>query len=563
MKKQKVEKRKHTIIRPSRGWYVIPEWLEKTVDEFPDNEAVKIKRNKSWFTLTYYQLYKKVLAAAYLLRKEGIGKGDSVGILGENSPEWIISFFATSYSGASVVPIDSRLEPSEYRHIIREAGLRGIFASDRFIPEIKELSLEKSFRIYPFSSLLDLEEARVPFPDINLEDEAILMFSSGTTGVSKGIVLVQRNIAANLDAFYQTFEFIPGDIFFLILPLHHSFPITTSLLAPVSVGATIAIARSFKPNELREDLLEVQPHEMMVVPLILEKLIRGVLQKVEKSPLPTRVLFKSMKLSSKIIGGKVSFKTLRKKMGFGRMKYLVSGGAALPGWISEILEEMGFPILQGYGLAETAPVVSVNPPCCPRNKSVGWPLPYVEVRIFDPDEEGIGEIGVRGPNVMKGYYKDAERNKKVFTEDRFFLTGDMGYIDDDGYIYISGRKKFVIVTKGGKNIYPEEVEEALLRSDFVKEVLVISTNNPTTGAEELQAIVYPDFDLVYETLEKQGKQVSEDKIYELIGSEIKKYSQDLADYKRVRSFVIRDEEFPKTTSQKIKRHLFYGEAKRV
>lgn len=556
-------KGKHKIIRPSRGWYIIPEWLVRTVEQFPQITAVKIKRNGDWFTLSYKELFQKVQSLAALLLRDGIGKGDRVGIIGKNSPEWIIAFFAISFAGAAIVPIDSRLEASEYRHIIKEAELKGIFASDKFLPELKELSLEKGFKIYPFSMVLSVEEGRVSFPDITLEDEAILMFSSGTTGVSKGIVLVHRNFAANLEAFYQTFNFLPEDVFFLILPLHHSFPITTSLLAPISVGATIAIARSFKPNELREDLLETQPHEMMVVPLILEKLIRGVLQKVEKSPVPIKLLFKSMKLSAKLIGGNLPFKSLRKKMGFGRLKYLISGGAALPGWISEVMEEMGFPILQGYGLAETAPVVSVNPPCCPKNRSAGWPLPYVEVRIFNPDEEGIGEIGVRGPNVMKGYYNAPEKNREVFTEDRFFLTGDLGYIDEEGYIYISGRKKFVIVTKGGKNIYPEEIEEALLRSDYIKEVLVLSGQNPNTGAEELHAIIYPDFELIYETFEKRGISVQEEKIYELIGEEIKKFSKDLADYKRVRSFSIRDEEFPKTTSQKIKRHLFYGEVRRV
>jgi len=251
------------------------------------------------------------------------------------------------------------------------------------------------------------------------------------------------------------------------------------------------------------------------------------------------------------------FKRIRDELGMGNLRYLVSGGAALPRWVSRALEEMGFPILQGYGLSEASPVCTLNPPTRPKNDSIGLPIPYVDVKIVDPNEEGVGELAFRGPNIMVGYYKNEEATREVLTEDGWLLTGDMGYIDDEGYIYITGRKKAVIVTPGGKNVYPEEVETALLRSPYIEEVLVLRGYNPETGAEEVQAIVYPNFEAVDEFFASKGvKNPKEEDIYALIDKEIEKWSEDLAEYKRVKRFTIREEEFPKTTTRKIKRYLF-------
>ncbi len=545
------------------GWYIIPEYFERTVEAFPQNVALKAIRDGKWMEITYADMHRLVHATASYLKEKGAGKGWNIGILAENSPEWIIAFFAISYTGATAVPIDSRLSPAEYRHIIKEADINLLFTSPRYREELEELSssMKRKLELILLPAIHSLPERKAPFPDVNLEDEAVLMFSSGTTGVSKGIVLLHRNFAANLDAFYQTFDFRDGEAFYLLLPLHHSFPITTSMLAPISVGATIVVARSFRPNEIREEMVQTQPHHMMIVPLFLEKMVRSIEKKVESLPPVKRTFFLALKGASKVVGSRKAFAKVREQMGFGRMRHLVSGGAALPSWVAEALEGMGFPILQGYGLAETAPVVSVNPLSAPRNRSVGFPLPYVEVKIVDPGEDGVGEIAVRGPNVMKGYFKDPERTREVFTSDRFFLTGDMGYFDSDGYLYVSGRKKYVIVTRGGKNIYPEEIENALLRSEFIQEVLVLAGRHPETGADELHALVYPNFDALYEYFEKKGIEVNEKNIYNFIGEQIKKYSQDLADYKRVKRFAIRQEEFPKTTSQKVKRYLFQEEFK--
>jgi long-chain acyl-CoA synthetase len=249
------------------------------------------------------------------------------------------------------------------------------------------------------------------------------------------------------------------------------------------------------------------------------------------------------------------FQRVRADMGLGALRYLISGGAALPRTLSREYEKLGFPILQGYGLTETAPVLSVNLPWKCRNASTGLPLPGIEVKIVDPNPEGIGEIAVKGSNVMIGYYKNEEATSQILREG-WLHTGDLGKIDREGFLYVTGRKKSLIVTKGGKNISPEEIEEELLKSPFVKETLVLARIHPRTKNEEVHAIIYPDFDQMDEVALGKGVPLDEKGIRELVEPYVEKVNAVLSEYKRIRSFSIREEEFPKTTTQKIKRYLF-------
>ncbi len=562
-------------VRPPIGWMTIPEYIERSCEKHAEIVAMQIRRGKDWYRVTYEQLLDRIKRVAAFLKDFGIRKGDRVSVLGENRPEWGICYLAIQWIGGIVVPLDARLKAPEYRHIMNDAEVRLLFVSKSRLSEIEEISnkvesLEKIVTMDPVNGYESLDDILakykegVPRERLSLEDWAVILYTSGTTGTSKGVVLSHKNIASNIDAIYQIIELRPGEVSFSFLPLHHVFEATAGFLFTLVNGVTITFARSLKPNEMREDMQAVRPHLMTTVPLLLEKFLIRIRNEVNKS-IVKKGLMGGLKIVSKglspILGKQkvpnIVFKSLLKKLGLDRARYIVSGGAALPRWVSKGLEELGFPIIQGYGLSETSPVLTVNPPCCPRNESVGLPIPYVEIKIMDPNEEGVGEIAARGPNVMVGYYKNPEATAEVITEDGWFLTGDMGYLDKDGFLYITGRKKSVIVTPGGKNIYPEEVENVLLQSPYIEEVLVLRGANPETGAEEVQAIVYPNFEALDEYFKSQGiEHPTEKQVYEKIREEIETYSRQLAEYKRPRRFTLRDEEFPKTTTRKIKRYLF-------
>jgi long-chain acyl-CoA synthetase len=305
---------------------------------------------------------------------------------------------------------------------------------------------------------------------------------------------------------------------------------------------------------------------MLAVPLLLEKMLLGIQKRVNESPAPVRALMISLRGAAglfngicKGFGNRFLWRGLRKRMGFGKLRFFVSGGAALSPSVQKGLESFGFTVLQGYGLSETSPVLALNPPQRTRLGSAGLPIPDVDLRIMDPDSHGIGEIAVKGPNVMPGYYKNDPETRNVFTDDRFFLTGDMGYQDDEGFLFITGRKKTTIVTKGGKNIFPEEIESLMLESPYIEEILVTAGRHPRTGEEEVQAIIYPNREMAERYLSQKtfgSSEQREDAVRSLLRKEIDERSQKLAPYKRIVHFNMRDEEFPKTATHKIKRYLF-------
>jgi len=568
---------RYPIVRSGIGWMTIPEMLERSAYLYHDNVAMMIKRGGVWDKVTYGELLDKVKRLAKYLKEEiGLKKSDKAAVIGENRPEWGISYLAYQWIGVTVVPVDARLKKPEIKHILKDSESRIIIASSRFLEDLIEIkdelkSLERlismdenDFNIVNLNQILEKYREGIPKEKVLLDDLAVILYTSGTTGSSKGVMLSHKNLMSNVDALHQCIIFGPGDVFYSILPIHHVFEGTAGFLTPLSGGATVAYARSLKSKIMRDEMQEVKPSVMLVVPLLLEKIVQGIQREISKANPIVKGIFGLMKGSSRaldtVLKGKASrtmFKRIRDELGMGNLRYLVSGGAALPQWVSKALEEMGFPILQGYGLSEASPVCTLNPPSRPKNASIGLPIPYVDVKIVNPNEEGVGELAFRGPNIMVGYYRNEEATKEVLTEDGWLLTGDLGYIDDEGYIYITGRKKAVIVTPGGKNVYPEEVETALLRSPYIEEVLVLRGYNPETGAEEVQAIVYPNFEAIDEFFTSKGiKNPREEDVYALIDKEIEKWSEDLAEYKRVKRFSIREEEFPKTTTRKIKRYLF-------
>jgi len=547
---------KHRILRQPKGYKTITEMFESSAKEYSNRVMSKIKRGGVWREYTFGEVLGYVRKIAEYLKEMGIRRGDFVALVSENRPEWGWGYLAIQWAGGTVIPLDARLSEVERRFLMDFAGVKGVICSRDYLNE-----MEKNKKELKFDFILSMEDLEGIFEryrgidrvEIDEEDLAEILFTSGTTGSPKGVMLTHKNLMSDLEALYQIIDVNENDVFFSILPLHHVYECTGGFLAPIYTGASVAYASSLRPNVMLEEMREVRPTVWLAVPLILEKIYQKILKTLEEQRGFKKILINLMRTLAK---DRLS-KRIKASLGLDRVRYVVSGGAALPEWVSKGLEDLGFPILQGYGLSETSPILTLNPPHAPRNKSVGLPIPGVEIRLFEVNEKGEGEIAARGAVVMKGYYKNEKATREVFY-DGWFLTGDIGYFDEDGYLYITGRKKAVIVTKGGKNIYPEEIENKLTESPYIEEVLVFGAINPETGEEEVQALIYPNLDEVRNLAHRMKAIPDDDFIYELISKEIERLSRDLAPYKRIKRFALRYEEFPKTTTRKIKRHLFEG-----
>ena len=547
---------KHRILRQPKGYKTITEMFESSAKEYSNRVMSKIKRGGVWREYTFGEVLGYVRKIAEYLKEMGIRRGDFVALVSENRPEWGWGYLAIQWAGGTVIPLDARLSEVERRFLMDFAGVKGVICSRDYLNE-----MEKNKKELKFDFILSMEDLEGIFEryrgidrvEIDEEDLAEILFTSGTTGSPKGVMLTHKNLMSDLEALYQIIDVNENDVFFSILPLHHVYECTGGFLAPIYTGASVAYASSLRPNVMLEEMREVRPTVWLAVPLTLEKIYQQILKTLEEQRGFKKILINLMRTLAK---DRLS-KRIKASLGLDRVRYVVSGGAALPEWVSKGLEDLGFPILQGYGLSETSPILTLNPPHAPRNKSVGLPIPGVEIRLFEVNEKGEGEIAARGAVVMKGYYKNEKATREVFY-DGWFLTGDIGYFDEDGYLYITGRKKAVIVTKGGKNIYPEEIENKLTESPYIEEVLVFGAINPETGEEEVQALIYPNLDEVRNLAHRMKAIPDDDFIYELISKEIERLSRDLAPYKRIKRFALRYEEFPKTTTRKIKRHLFEG-----
>jgi long-chain acyl-CoA synthetase len=542
------------IIKEPEELLPIPHSILKTVKSYPENTALQLLKPEGeiqkW---TYEELLSLTISLAREIKSKNIEKGDRVAIYGQYNPEWVVTYLAIQFTGAIGVPLDNRLTHREVSHFLNNSGAKILFASEDLLTS--EIEISVPIKIPEPTSKID----DFVLPELVLDDPSLILYTSGTTGSPKGVVLTHRNLSSNVEMMRQVIEFNPTDVFYTLLPLNHIFSQTVNILAPFFIGARTTLARSLKSKEVKEDCLKTKPTIFPVVPLILEKFIKGIEREIGKLPPTKKALFGTLNgigtLLHKIKKGSGAFlySTLRKKLGLENLKILISGSAALPVWVSKKFEQWGFPILQGYGLTETSPVVSVNPPNAPKNESIGLPLLGLEVKILLPGEKGIGEIAVKGDSIFKGFWKNEEATAEVFEGD-WFKTGDMGFIDPDGYLYITGRKKSVIVTKGGKNIYPEELETYLSESPLIEEVLVLYQTNPTTQSKELVATIYPNYEELDVYCER--RKIKERDPHKILTEVIKKLNENLTDFKRIRRVKIRDEEFPKTTTRKIKRYLF-------
>jgi len=570
----------NSSVRPGLGVFTIKQIVERAGEIAGDKPALRMRRQEDRFwEISYRQAVQLIKELATGLYELGMTKGHQVGIIGENRPEWALAFFAVTAGGGVAVPLDANLKELEWSNILQSCKVDIIIASPRYVPQMKSVvskirrpitvvSMEMGGDI-SFQQLGDAGRERLANGDrtyermpVELDDLAELIFTSGTTGNAKGVMLTHRNLGSNVNSVYQVLPYTPEDVFLSLLPLHHTFESTAGLLVPFYNHCTINYARSFKSKEIIEDIQDAGVTMMCGVPLVYEKMAGSILRAIDEAPLPKRLMVKILMALTKSIdaifksrSGIALFRSLRHKAGLGKICMFISGAAPMPDNVAGLFRTLGFPLLVGYGLTETSPIVSVNPIDKPKPATSGLVVPDFEVQVHSPDENGVGEVWLKGPSVMPGYYRNEKETRKVLTDDGWLRTGDSGYFDKDGYIYICGRIKNLIVTPAGKNVYPEEIESLLSSSPYILEALVKTMTNKKTGKEEIGAVVVPDMEYFREEW-GEGALLRREEIVGLVTGEVRRMCDRLAEYKRVKAVVIQWEEFSKTSTRKIKRYLY-------
>lgn len=519
----------------------------------------------------YEQVKQDVDALGTRLLDLGL-KGKKIAVIGENSYKWVVSYLGTVNGTGVIVPLDKELPPGEIANLIKRAGVDAIIYSEKLKKTVDEALGETEgirYRInmdlaqhqdgeFSFAQLLNegrglLEKGDRSFLDAPIDREALctLLFTSGTTGLAKGVMLSHKNISANVYNMSKYVKIRQPGVGLSVLPMHHSYEMTCHIFTGLYQGMCVAICEGLR--YIQKNLKESRATVMLGVPLVFESMHKKVWKQAEasgKAETMRRMVKLSRKLKlynkPKVVRG--IFSQLHHSIG-GHMALFIAGGAAINPEVIRDYEAMGIPMIQGYGMTENAPIIAVNRDQYSKADSVGKPMPGTEVRIVNPDKDGIGEIICRGPSVMIGYYDDPEATAEVL-KNGWLYTGDYGRLDKEGFLYVCGRKKNVIVTKNGKNIFPEEVEYYLLQSKYIEETIVYGTVDKRDGDTVVRAEIFPDFEAIREDL----GEVSEESVHDFLKTVIESANEQMPAYKRVKRFTVRNEEFEKTTTRKIKRY---------
>ncbi len=544
--------------------------LKRSVSLYGENDVLSKVTQEP---MNYIELNEKVQEMIILLQNNGITKGDKVVLLSENMPNWAVAYFAVTYFGAVIVPVLPDFHVSDVHHIIRHSEAKAVFVSQKHLSTIEELSKSDLKFVIELDSLVELDEftnhsymtkikqslnsiekisshMKDTIPDE--DDMAALLYTSGTTGHSKGVMLSHKNLVTNAMSAYENISIKPDDIFLSILPLAHTLECTVGLIVPILHGSSVVyIDKTPTPSVLLKAFGIVRPTMMVSVPLIIEKIYKNkILPKFTGSFLMKNIYkipFARKKLN--LIAGKKLIETFG-----GRIRFFGIGGAGISPYVEKFLKEANFPYIIGYGLTETSPLIaggrlgeSI------KLRSTGVPMVGVEVKIHKEDEaHDEGEIYVKSPSVMLGYYKDEEQTKEVM-EDGWFKTGDLGYLDEENYLFISGRSKNVIIGSGGENIYPEQIEATINQHEAVLDSLVMERVDG-----KLIAKVHLDYELVDKMFKADSQpeaQVKAD-IEALLEEMRVDVNSKISSYSRMVQFVEQIDPFVKTPTKKIKRYLY-------
>jgi long-chain acyl-CoA synthetase len=517
--------------------------------------------------ITYAQVQANIQELSQRLKAIGLNKGDRVGLLGENSPNWTMAYLTITTMGLVVVPILPGFTENDTRHIIRHSGCKAIFISEKQHSKLEELeaypliifsledfSIEDSAKTRP--SLNDKSRTKskaVPseWPEATEDDLAAIIYTSGTTGNSKGVVLSHRNIVYDVVHSIERFPITHQDRFLSILPLSHAYETTGGMLCPMAVGVSIYYLKGMPtPQKLLTGMEMVKPTGVLTVPLVVDKIYRKrILPKMQKSSLMRKLY--DMPFFRKQLH-KMAGKKLLQSLG-GSLRFFMFGGASLNLDVETFLQEAGISYSSGYGMTETSPIMTINPFGSVMVGSCGKPIPGIEMKIRNPHPEtGIGEIIVAGQIVMQGYYNNPDATRETIGEDGWLKTGDLGYFDKEGYLFIKGRSKNVIVGPSGENIYPELIEQKLQQSPFVQEAVVYSHRG------RLLAKVYLDPDALDQEMSSQQIEPAKSRpfIDSILDQTRKTTNHDLPAFSHLAQLIEQAEPFEKTPTNKVKRYLY-------
>jgi len=556
---------------------------------YGDKTATQIKNgNENYKNYTFSDYNRIALCiAAYFERFRHLRRGHMVAIYSENRPEWLMAYFGIVYNGVWAVPLDSKLTDLEVKNLIIDCKARTIFLSRSLYDNICcEPEMAKSFteiilfeddrkiagqnkKVKLFSDIISTGAKYVKktrFHNVRPSDIASLIYTSGTTGNPKGVLLSHGNFAYQFKASSSAIDINQNDNVLSILPLHHTFQFSVELTT-FYVGGCVTYAESLKPNKMLANIAETGVTVLIGVPMLFEKIYEGIMRQIRDLPVIIKQLILGLyyltsglnKLTNNT-AGKAIFAFIRKKASLLTVKFAVSGAAPLNLKVAGGFETLGLTLLNGYGLTEYSPIISLNRLNRKvKNDSVGIPLEGTEIRIAEKDLEGNGEICIRGESVMKGYYKNPKITKEVIDKDGWLFTGDIGKIDSEGYLYITGRKKNIIVTPGGKNIYPEEIEELINECPYILESLLIGVpESEHSRGEYIYAYIVPNYEYFDTYSMVMNIHITDDYIENTIGEGVRNINSKLPDYKKIRGWRIHREEFPKTSTKKIKRYLYSG-----
>lgn len=544
--------------------HTLREMFEKSTEKYADRVAFlqKYDNNAPFTEITYRKYREDVYALATALIDMGL-KDKKIAVVGENRYEWAISYMAVVAGVGTVVPIDKELPFNEIKYLLDFAEVEAIISSGKIIKNKPELAscgvmcitMDDDADLIKLSDIIAkgkelIAGGNTAFAEttVSEDDVNVILFTSGTTGVAKGVMLSHKNLCNNIMNICTVFKIDRTDRVFSVLPIHHTYECTCGYLAEIYVGASIAYCQGLK--YIVKNMQETHPTMFFAVPLILEsihKMLHKTLEKkgklgtVKKGIAISKALLKvGIDIRRKI------FAEIIENFG-GELKMFLVGAAKVEPSVLQFFTDIGITSIQGYGMTECSPLIAANRVCRHKNESAGLPIPEIYAKVNEPDENGIGEIVVKGDSVMVGYYKNPEETEKVL-RDGWLYTGDMGYIED-GFIYLTGRAKNVIITANGKNVFPEEIEEYLCRSKCIAEAMVYESKN-NDDKPVITAQVYPDFAEIEELL---GKDADGKAISDLLSEEVKKINKDIPQWKAVGKVIVRKEEFVKTTTKKIKR----------
>ncbi len=548
--------------------------IDSSCSKFKDSHAIGMAMESP---LTYKVFHERIVALASRMQDEGIVKGDHIAVLGENSPNWGIAYLAIVRLGAVAVPILPDLPESDVHHILNEMQVKALFITQRLIEKVNELGSDlkgvvitlddyeadsEVVSVIPFTSYLNEAVATLRsnlaepvFPAVKEDDTASILYTSGTSGFSKAVMLSHKNLTSNAYAASNLMEIEPGSTWLSILPMSHTYEFTCGFILPLLYGCRIAYAgKAPTPAILQKLCSHERPAVIFAVPLVLEKIYKKrVLPQIEKSKLLSL-------LCKTTVGRQFIYRRIGKKLlGFfgGNLELMGIGGAALNPEVEKFLSEARFPYLIGYGMTESSPLIAGGPmgDKAIAIGSTGKSLPGVDIRISDADSRtGIGEIFVRGPNVMKGYYDDMDTTATVLSSDGWLATGDLGFLDDAENLHISGRSKNVIVMANGENVYPEAIEHKINTVNWVVESLVIENGG------KLEAWIYPDYEFIDDQTAGSPRSDRRAYIENLLDIMRREMNDQLPRTSRLSKVLERREPFIKTATHKIKRYLYDGHA---